>query len=69
MKNSIITALILIMSSVVYTQNINTANKNLIDANRLSKEGYIDSAILKYELAFSQIEYVHSTHISKILSL
>jgi len=69
MKNSIITGLLLIMSSIVYTQELNEANKNLIDAKMLSKGGQIDSAIAKYELAFSQIEYVHSSHVKQALSL
>jgi hypothetical protein len=57
------------MSSIVHAQELNPANKNLIEAKRLANKGNIDSAILTYELAFSQIEYVHSSHIGQVLSL
>lgn len=57
------------MNSIVYAQELNPANKNLNEAKRLANKGEIDSAILTYELAFSQIEYVHSSHIGQVLSL
>lgn len=69
MRTIILPTLILILSPLVYTQELNQANKNLVEAKNLANEGYIDSAIITYELAFSQIEYIHSTHISEVLSL
>nr|WP_299206797.1 hypothetical protein [uncultured Brumimicrobium sp.] len=68
MKNIFITALI-ILSSNAHAQELNEANKNLIAAKQLSIDGYIDSAIISYELAFKQIEYVHSSHIHQIIKL
>src|SRR5690554_7524659 len=68
MKNILITVLI-ILSSNVHAQELNEANKILIAAKQLSNDGYIDSAITTYELAFKQIEYVHSKHIYQIIEL
>lgn len=50
-------------------QELNEANKNLIAAKQLSVDGNIDSAMIIYELAFEQIEYVHSSHIHQIIKL
>ena len=59
----------IILSISANSQELNEANKNLIAANQLSNEGYIDSAITTYELAFKQIEYVNSTHIHQVIKL
>src|SRR5690554_7663452 len=69
MKKSIFLAAFLVLSSFIISQELNTANKNLIEASRLADQDSIESAIQKYELAFSQLEYVHSAHVRKILSL
>lgn len=65
----IFTILIVTFTATLHSQQLNQANKNIINAGNFANEGYIDSAIVKYELAFSQFEYVHSTHVRKVLSL
>jgi hypothetical protein len=59
----------LLISFNLYSQNINKYYLQLSKASSLVKQDKIDSAIVVYESAFKQVDYIHTRYLKRVLSL
>lgn len=59
----------LLISFNLYSQNYNNYYSQLSKANTLTKQNKIDSAIIVYESAFKEINYVHTRFLKRVLRL
>ena len=68
-KMKFIICLLLIHNNVFSKENYKDFYKKVYQAEVLYSKGDLDSAILTYELAFTEIQYVNSIYIANVLSL
>lgn len=68
-KQIAISVLSLLLSINLNAQNMNSFYFDVYSANNLAESGKVDSAILKYENAFKNVQYVPVTYLKKVLKL
>lgn len=68
-KQIAISVLSLLISINLNAQNMNSFYFDVNSANNLAESGKVDSAILKYENAFKNVQYVPVTYLRKVLKL
>jgi hypothetical protein len=69
MKTIILLLTVCLFANNANAQNMNSFYFDVYSANNLAESGKVDSAILKYENAFKNVQYVPVKFLKKVLKL